>query len=395
MNSKPSFVTLLLLISFGSVNAVLFTPALPAITHFFSISTDLANYTITWFLIGYAMGQLLYGPLANRFGRKPAIYMGISIQIISSLLCIIAGIIDQYWLLVVARFLLALGSGVGLKITFTIVHEGFLPQQANQKTAYLMLGFAIMPGLSVALGGFLNSYWGWYSCFYAGIAYGLLLLLLSSRLPETLAHRDLHALKPRHLLATYIEQFKNKKLVLGGVTLGLCSSVIYIFAAVAPFIAINLAGMTSFEYGLANAIPPVGLITGSLISARLSKYISLHTIARAGVYVSLVGSVIMAANFELHLGIIWSLFIPMVVIYLGLCMIMASISVVALSASSDKAHSSAVMSFLNISVATIMTFISGTFVLDSLVLPACYAFIGLAMLLTVRYLAAMSPTYDD
>src|SRR5579864_6635516 len=89
--SQLPFFTLLLLISFASVNAVLFTPALPNITHFFGISEDIAQQTITWFLIGYAVGQLIYGPIANRFGRKHALYTGIGIQIISSLFCVVAG----------------------------------------------------------------------------------------------------------------------------------------------------------------------------------------------------------------------------------------------------------------------------------------------------------------
>src|SRR5471032_1196013 len=108
MKPKLPFFTLLLMISFASVNAVLFTPALPNIAHFFDISAKVAQQTITWFLVGYALGQLMYGPIANRFGRKPALYAGISLQIISSLACVFAGNIHVYWLLVLARFFLAL-----------------------------------------------------------------------------------------------------------------------------------------------------------------------------------------------------------------------------------------------------------------------------------------------
>ena len=119
-------ITLLLMISFATFNAVLFTPALPNITRYFSITNNVAQLTITWFLVGYAIGQLLYGPLANRFGRKPALYTGISIQIVSSLLCILAGLIHSFFLLVLARFFLAIGSGVGLTIAFTLVNESFV-----------------------------------------------------------------------------------------------------------------------------------------------------------------------------------------------------------------------------------------------------------------------------
>src|SRR5271156_684920 len=121
-------LTLLLMISFASVNAVLFTPALPNIAHFFAISDSTAQLTITWFLIGYALGQLLYGPLANRFGRKKALFVGIGLQIISSFICVASGLAHTYWLLVTGRLLLALGSGVGLKMAFTLVNECYPAQ---------------------------------------------------------------------------------------------------------------------------------------------------------------------------------------------------------------------------------------------------------------------------
>lgn len=218
MPIKLTFFTLLLLISFASVNAVLFTPALPDIAYFFEIREDVAQQTITWFLIGYALGQLVYSPIANRFGRKPALYAGIILQITSSLLCVLAGVIHEYWLLVIARFMLALGSGVGLKMTFTLVNECYEPKMASQKISYLMLAFAITPGLSVGIGGILNTYYGWTSCFYAGAIYGCLLLLLVTRLPETQKTLDLNAFKMKYLLHSYSSQFKNRQLIAGGLS---------------------------------------------------------------------------------------------------------------------------------------------------------------------------------
>ena len=185
MPIRLPFFTLLLLISFASVNAVLFTPALPSIADFFNITDSMAEKTITWFLVGYTFGQLLYGPIANRFGRKPALFVGIGLQLFSSLLCVFAGYLHVYWLLVLGRFFLALGSGVGLKMTFTFVNESYESKIASQKIAYLMLAFAIIPGLSVALGGLLITYFDWTSCFYAGGVYGLILLCLVSNKNDT------------------------------------------------------------------------------------------------------------------------------------------------------------------------------------------------------------------
>ena len=86
-STEPQFLILLLIASFASVGAVLFTPALPSIRDFFHVSVGESQLTITSYLVGYALGQLPYGPLANRYGRKPALYMGISLSIVGSLLC--------------------------------------------------------------------------------------------------------------------------------------------------------------------------------------------------------------------------------------------------------------------------------------------------------------------
>jgi MFS family permease len=380
MQTKLPFYILLLLISFASVNAVLFTPALPDIASFFEIGEDTAQQTTTWFLVGYALGQLVYGPIANRFGRKPALYAGISLQVVSSLLCVLSYPIHEYWLLVIARFTLALGSGVGLKMTFTLVNECYESKVASQKISLLMLGFAITPGLSVALGGILNTYYGWTSCFYASAIYGIALLFFVARLPETQNTLHLNALKIEHLLYSYSCQFKNTQLITGGLLMGGATCIVYVFAAVAPFIAINLFGLTSTEYGLANALPSIGLIIGSIVGAKLSKKYSLESIIRAGILIASLGAAIMLAAMSLDFPIVFSLFMPMIMIYFGLCFILANGSTLAMSHVNDKAHGSAVMNFINMGFATIVVLTVGLFPMKSLVLPTIDIILCIGML---------------
>lgn len=389
MPIKLPFFTLLLLISFASVNAVLFTPALPNITHFFGIGEDKAQQTITWFLVGYALGQLLYGPIANRFGRKPALYVGVVVQIISSLLCVLAGTIHEYWLLVAARFMLALGSGVGLKMTFTLINECYEPKIASQKISCLMLAFAITPGLGVALGGILNSHYGWASCFYAGAIYGLILLLFIARLPETNKTLSMNALKIKYLLRGYSCQFKDIQLIAGGLLMGSSTCFVYVFAAVAPFIAINIFGLSGSVYGLANILPPIGLILGSLVGARLSKKYPLKLIIQAGILIASLGSVFMFVGMFMHFTILFSLFLPMIVIYFGLCFILANASTIAMSHVNDKAHGSAVMNFINMGFATLVVLGTSLLPMRALLLPTiyiclCVASIGIFKLVTTN-----------
>lgn len=366
------FFTLILLISFASVNAVFFTPALPEIARFFTISAGKAQLTITLFLIGYTMGQLIYGPIANRFGRKPALFSGISIQIISSFLCVFSGYLHWFPLLIIGRFFLAIGSGVGLKMTYTLVNECYEPKIASQKISYLMLAFAIMPGLSIALGGALTNQFGWISCFYAAAVYGVVLLFLIARLPETYTTLDQDALKWKSLQHHYAVQFKNFRLVAAGLLMGLSTTFVYVFSAISPFIAINLLKMTTSQYGNANLLPMIGLLIGSPTSAYLTKIFPMQTIVRTGICIALLGVIIMWFAIYLHLSAVYLLFMPMIIIYFGLCFILANASTLGMSETTDKAHASAIMSFINMGVATLIVLSLTLIEVNIFILPSIY-----------------------
>src|SRR5262249_1457636 len=156
-------------------------------------------------------------------------------------------------------------------MTFTLVNETYEPLIASQKLSYLMIAFAITPGLGVMIGGYLSSHFDWTSTFYASAIYGVILLQLVTRLPETKRDLDFDALKIDRLVGGYLVQFKNLQLIAGGLLMGGATCFVYVFAALAPFIAINMMHMDVSNYGTANLLPPIGLVLGSLVSAQLSK----------------------------------------------------------------------------------------------------------------------------
>lgn len=384
--NKLPFLTMILLISFASVNAVLFTPALPDISNYFAITHEMAQYTISWFLIGYALGQLIYGPLASRYGRKQAITMGITLAIVASFGCVAAGIIHEYSLLVFSRFLLALGSGVGLKMTFTLVNECYEPKVASQKIAYLMLAFAITPGIGVAIGGVMNAHFGWMSCFIIGAIYAVALLYLTLRLPIIEPILDQKALQWSHLQKAYCAQLSNHHLLAGGLLMGGSTCFVYLFAALAPFIAMNQMGMSSEEYGLANILPAIGLMIGSIFSAKMAKKHSLGALIKFGLMLSATGTVLMGLGMGLSLSPLLSLFLPMLIIYMGLSFILANASSLAMGRVEDKAHGSAVMSFINMGFATVMVLSMGCFTSKTMLLPMTYLALCVVMVPMYRRL---------
>jgi DHA1 family bicyclomycin/chloramphenicol resistance-like MFS transporter len=370
--TKLPFLTMILMISFASVNAVLFTPALPDIVHFFNISTHQGQQTIIWFLIAYTFGQLLYGPLAHRYGRKPTLYVGISIQIMSSFLCVLAGAIHEYSLMVIGRFFLGLGSGVGLKMVFTLVNEAYPPAEAHKKISYLMTAFAITPALGIALGGVLNTHFTWVSCFYAEALYGGILGFLVYRLPKFNEVLDKDALQANKLIEGYGAQFKNVSLMTGGFLMGSTTAFVYAFSALAPFIAIKLLGMSSTEYGFANLLPACGLVLGLVYSAELSHKIVLQKIIYRGIFIAVMGTLAMLAAILLKLPPLYAVFVPMTLIYFGLSLLLSNASTLAMSNTENKAHGSAVMNFVNMGVATLTVLSLGLFHVITLLLPIVF-----------------------
>lgn len=347
-SDKPQFFILLMLVSFGSVGAVLFTPALPTIKTFFGLTVGEAQFTITAYLIGYALGQLPYGPLANRFGRKKALYIGLSLGIIGSLLCALSGPLNSFALLIIARFIQALGACVGLKISFTMIADVYNQTEATKKISRILLSFAIMPGIAVAIGGFLTKLFNWESCFYFLSLFGAVMLFFATRLPETAKSFDAHAFKARSIIGGYGLNFKNRRLVISGLMMGFGSAVIYIFSSKAPFIGISLIGLAPEVFGTYNLIPLIGMLLGTLLAARLAGRFPILNILLFGIISSFLTTFIMLIPFAMGILNVWTLFFPMIFIYLAESIIYANVSSFGLASAKNKANGSAVLNFINL-----------------------------------------------
>ena len=162
--------------------------------------------------------------------------------------------------------------------------------------------------------------------------------------------------------------------------MGTCTAFIYIFAAASPFIAMNLSGMNSQSYGLANLLPPIGLFVGSLISAYFVKRYALIKLIKLGIILTLLSVIFMIILCLLKFNILLSLFIPMILIYFSLSFILANASSIAMSHTEDKAHGSAVMNFVNMGFATFLVLILGLFPIKLILLSGIYFILGLFML---------------
>lgn len=343
---KPNLLCLILLISFPSVAAVLISPALPSISSFFAISNDYAAQLITLFIFGYAFGQLIYSPFANRFGRKITVYIGIFIYMLGCAVAL-AGLYEHNFnLIVISRLFTALGSSVGMIISFTIINDYYHPEQSRPIISYTVLAYAFMPALAIYIGGFITSQMKWQDCLYFYVFYGFLILYISMLLPETLIEKMPHALRFKMLIKSYVTAITNFRVVLFALIYGCMAAFIYIIASDAPFIAVDQIGLTSSHYGTLILFPYCGQFFGSLFSAKLSRRLSNYAIAVIGYLFVITGSLLMLLCFLLGYVNIVTLFLPLVFIMAGLPMVYSFATVMAMAEFPDKATGAAVMSFI-------------------------------------------------
>lgn len=346
-NMKHIQISILaLLISFGSIGAVIFTPGLPEIAAYFHISNKIADYTVTSYLFGYAFGQLLYGPLTNRFGNRTSIRLGAIIAIIGSASSIAAYYLDSYTLLILARCVTALGAACGLKMTFTLASKMFSHKDSARIMSLLTMAFAITPGLGVWCGGILVTHFNWTSPFYLLLIYAIVIFFCANLLPE-LYNKDHSALKLNNIVSNYVQQLSNPQVILGGLLVGTGTSFVYVFAAVAPFISMHLLHLSPDSFGSYNFIPSLGILVGSLTANHYGKTASPKQALALGLYVSLSGCLLMCIMLLLWPNCVLSLFLPMVLIYFGLSFIFGNAAAIALHHVHDKGNASAVMSFIN------------------------------------------------
>lgn len=354
-----NLLALMLLITFASVGAVVFTAGLPEIATYFKISNDVAQYTVTWYLIGYALGQLLYGPIANRYGSKITLKIGSSIAIIGSILCILSYYTHIFAVLVFARCLLALGAACGLKMTFTLVSKTFTHEESARVMSIIMMSFAIAPGLAVYIGSLLVVHYNWTGPFYFMVLYSVIIFFVSGLLPEAYTERDFGALRIDRVITNYGHQLKSTKIVYGGLLIGTGTSIIYAFAAVSPFIAMNQMHLSETAFGAYNIIPSIGVLLGSITANHLGEIWLPEKSAKFGLIVCALGVIMLALMQDFNGSHAFALFLPMVIIYFGFSFVFGNASALALQQSRDKGNASAMMSFINMgSSYVIVTLIS-------------------------------------
>ena len=352
-----NLIWLLSYISIASISAAIITPALPVIQLEYALSLGSVEWLISIFLIGYVLGQLIYAPLANQFGRLKALRIGLIINLVGIVICMIAPVGQAFWLLMFGRLITALGAASGLVCTFMLINEWLPESQRKEALAYSVLSFALGVGVAVMLGGLITDYWYWQGCFWFLLVHGFIMLLGTWLFSETLiTPKQMNILM---IINDYYAAFTSTKLFVFSLVVGYCSAVSYCFSAAGPQIAHTILTLSPSRYGYWNGINIIGIVLGSIFSKQLMGRISVSQLITVGFIGLAIGIVNLFTIWWIGSHSALWFFISSSSLYLFSSFLYAGGAFVASNALDDKANAAAMMSFVNMCFATISVILMG------------------------------------
>lgn len=257
------------LTAFASLSIDMYLPSFPTLERDLRASSSAVQFSLAAFFVGMALGQALYGPLADRFGRKRPLYAGISLYVLASVGCAFAPNIET---LIALRFVQAVGGCAGIVIARAMVRDLFDREASAKVFSLLTLVLGVAPILAPLLGGYVLKFFGWRAIFGILAAFGVSCLVASAAglretLPESARHN--HSSPIRGALRIYGQLLTDRRFNGYAFAGGIAQAGMFAYISGSPFVFIKLYGVPEQTYGLFFGLNALGLIAASQVNHRL------------------------------------------------------------------------------------------------------------------------------
>lgn len=275
---------LTLLTAIGPLSTDMYLASLPGLGRYFSAGPEQVQLTLSVFLVGFAISQLAYGPLADRYGRRPVILGGLILFTVATIACALAPTLET---LILARLLQAVGGCAGPVLGRAVVRDIYSREEAARALALLAAATSLAPAFAPVLGGILESHFGWRASFVVltVFAVGIVSLVLL-KLPETNRNPDPAATSVAGLLRNYGSLLRNRTFLSFAAALGFGYSLLFCFISGSSHVLISAFGLPPDLFGLCFMICVGGFLSGSLTAARFAKRWGVQRLVIAGLSLS-------------------------------------------------------------------------------------------------------------
>jgi DHA1 family bicyclomycin/chloramphenicol resistance-like MFS transporter len=266
-----------LLSAIGPFSIDMYLPAFPVIAKGLHTNIEQVQLSLSSFFIGISLGQLAYGPLLDRYGRKKPLYVGIIIYLLASAGCAMAASVNQ---LILLRFLQALGACVGIVASRAMIRDLFPVKESAKVFSLLLLVIAISPMIAPTVGGYVTAAFGWHAVFIAlAIVAALIFIAVHFYLPESRQPDPGFSLKPKPIINNFLSVIKEPQFYTYALAGCIGAAGQYAYISGSPYVFIELFHVSEKHYGWLFACNAAGLIGFSqLNSVLLKKYTSQQLI---------------------------------------------------------------------------------------------------------------------
>ncbi|MEP0232275.1 multidrug effflux MFS transporter [Roseibium sp.] len=286
------------LVAIGPITMALYTPAMPTLAMEFGTTESMIKLTLTAYFAGFAITQLLCGPLSDAFGRKPVTLAFLTLYLVSTIVATFAP--DVTWMMV-ARAIQGVGAAVGISASRAIVRDQFTGQKSARIMNTIGTMLALGPAISPTLGGVILELFGWREIFICMIVYGVALMVGAALFQrETNAYKSISNIHPQRLAINYLTLLRDVRFMRPSLLLAFSLGNLYAMATVQPFVLIHEVGLTPSQFGLGMMLQSICFITGTLVAGRLLKKTEARKLLPFGMAGMLFAALLMATILRLQ-----------------------------------------------------------------------------------------------
>ncbi len=296
---KTPLLLAMMIIATGQVGVSIYLPSLPLIGQDLMLPQHAIQNLVTMFLVGFGVSQLFYGPLSDAIGRRPVFFLGQSVYLVGTIICIVFA--DKLISLELGRLLQGLGAGSASVLGRSVLRDSYDGAQLTKALSYISVTASVMPIIAPLFGGWIAYHLGWQAVFVFVLGYLLSIFLLGyTVLPETLPYPK-RRFKLVQVSRNYIRLLTNKQ-VIGSASYNWLS---YLSAVVTlslyPFLMQQELGLSAADYGFLMIIPSVGLLAGSVVLNIINtRYKAQHILVLSFTIVALAGGILLIAPFTVR-----------------------------------------------------------------------------------------------